>query len=264
MTNSTTRILYGIIATLLSSAAATADTQPGYLTDTTGTVVRSGYNSCWHTGYWTSDMAIEACDPSLVKQQEMGMGSGQETEPAAEKMVEPATEPVAAPVDEQETEQAAEPVPEPMAEATEGVPLPVPVTTPQRVVQKKVSFSAETLLGFNKTTLRPEGKRTLDGLVQELQGMDYDSIQVIGHSDRIGKPKYNQKLSEQRAQSVRNYLISKNVPANNIVTEGKGETQPVTQADDCTGPRSKKLIACLQPDRRVEIEVSGTKQLAQQ
>jgi len=44
-----------------------------------------------------------------------------------------------------------------------------------------------------------------------------------------------------------------------VYTEGKGETQPVTGPDECKGPKSAKVIACLQPDRRVEIEVVGTR-----
>jgi len=89
--------------------------------------------------------------------------------------------------------------------------------------------------------------------------VDYDNIQVTGHTDRIGSDKYNQTLSEERANAVREYLISKDIPANRITAAGMGESQPVTQASDCTGPRSQKLITCLQPDRRVEIEVAGTK-----
>jgi OOP family OmpA-OmpF porin len=54
-------------------------------------------------------------------------------------------------------------------------------------------------------------------------------------------------------------MVSKGVEANRIYTEGKGETQPVTKAGDCAGPKSAKVIACLQPDRRVDIEVIGTK-----
>ena len=82
---------------------------------------------------------------------------------------------------------------------------------------------------------------------------------TIGHADRIGSERYNQRLSEQRVASVNDYMVSKGVEPNRIYTEGKGETQPVTKAEDCAGPKSTKLIACLQPDRRVDIEVIGTR-----
>ena len=52
--------------------------------------------------------------------------------------------------------------------------------------------------------------------------------------------------------------MSKDIPANRINASGKGEMQPVTRPDDCKGAQSVKVIACLQPDRRVDVEMSGT------
>jgi OOP family OmpA-OmpF porin len=124
---------------------------------------------------------------------------------------------------------------------------------------QKVSFSADALFGFDKSTLKPEGKLELDGLANNLIGVSYDTIHVTGHTDRIGSTKYNQKLSEERANAVRDYLVSKDIAANHITVEGKGELQPTTQPSDCTGPKNTKLITCLQPDRRVDIDVTGTK-----
>ncbi len=59
-----------------------------------------------------------------------------------------------------------------------------------------------------------------------------------------------------RAEAVKNYLVSKGVPANRVYTEGKGKSQPVKQ---CTDKNRKALIACLQPNRRVEVEIVGTR-----
>ncbi len=84
-------------------------------------------------------------------------------------------------------------------------------------------------------------------------------ILAVGHADRLGGDAYNQKLSEKRAESVKAYLVGKGIEANRVYTEGKGEKQPVTKADQCKGAKSKKVVDCLQPDRRVEIEVIGTK-----
>ena len=78
-------------------------------------------------------------------------------------------------------------------------------------------------------------------------------------TDRFGSNEYNQKLSERRANTVKDYLVSKNVQASRIDAEGRGETQPVTKADDCRGAKSAKVIACLQPDRRVDVELTGAK-----
>ncbi|MGZ5790422.1 MAG: OmpA family protein, partial [Burkholderiaceae bacterium] len=128
-----------------------------------------------------------------------------------------------------------------------------------RTVTKKVSFSAEDLFAFDKSELKPEGKAKLDQLITDLKSTDNEAIVATGHTDRIGNQKYNQKLSERRANSVRNYLIAGGIAADTIRAEGRGETQPVTKAGDCKGPVSNKLKACLQPDRRVEVEVAATK-----
>jgi OOP family OmpA-OmpF porin len=84
-------------------------------------------------------------------------------------------------------------------------------------------------------------------------------ILAIGHTDRIGSVKYNQKLSVKRAEAVKQYLVDKGIAANRIYAEGKGKSQPVTKAGDCKGKVTSALIACLQPDRRVDVEVTGTK-----
>ena len=84
-------------------------------------------------------------------------------------------------------------------------------------------------------------------------------ILVVGHADRFGSNAYNQRLSERRAAAVKSYLLSKGIDANRIKTEGRGETQPVTKAGECLGAKSAKVIACLQPDRRVVVEVVGTR-----
>ena len=98
----------------------------------------------------------------------------------------------------------------------------------------------------------------LDDLVHQLAGTTSDTVTVTGNTDRIGKPAYNQKLSEQRANAVKDYLVSQKLQASSIVAKGVGETQPVTT--DCVGNKpTAKLIACLQPDRRVDVEMTGSK-----
>jgi OmpA-OmpF porin, OOP family len=155
--------------------------------------------------------------------------------------------------------------PELMAKAETPAPKPVeamaPTPAPAPKMTRKVTLSAEELFDFDKAVLRPAGKGALDKLVTELGNVDDETLVVTGHTDRIGTPKYNQKLSEARAGTVRTYLIGKGVPDNRITSSGMGETQPVTKPGDCKGPVSKKLIACLQPDRRVEIDVTGSKEV---
>lgn len=149
---------------------------------------------------------------------------------------------------------AAAPAAKPVAVAAVA-PAPAPI----KPLPQKISFSGDALFAFDKSVLKPEGKVMLDELAGQLDGATYDNIIATGHTDRFGSNAYNQKLSERRAQAVKDYLVSKNVQAGRIDAEGKGETQPVTKAGDCRGAKSARVIACLQPDRRVDIEMKGTK-----
>jgi OOP family OmpA-OmpF porin len=124
---------------------------------------------------------------------------------------------------------------------------------------KKVTLAADALFDFDKAVLRNEGKAKLDKLAGDMKAIKLEVIIAVGHADRLGKDAYNQKLSERRAAAVKDYLVSKGVEANRVYAEGKGEKQPVT-AGKCgkSEKRTKQLVECLQPDRRVDIEVIGT------
>jgi OmpA-OmpF porin, OOP family len=143
--------------------------------------------------------------------------------------------------------------------AKKPAPPAPPAATPKPAAQK-VTLAADALFDFDKAVLRPEGKAKLDDVTGKLKDMKLEVIIAVGHTDRLGSDQYNQKLSEKRAEAVKGYLVGKGVEPNRVYTEGKGEKQPVT-GDKCskTEKKSKKLIECLQPDRRVEIEVIGTK-----
>lgn len=138
-------------------------------------------------------------------------------------------------------------------------PAPAPVAPAPKPAAKKVTLAADALFDFDKAVLRPEGKAKLDQLANDIKNIKLEVIIAVGHADRIGSDKYNQKLSERRAAAVKDYLVGKGTEANRVYAEGKGEKQPVT-GDKCgkSVVKSKKLIECLQPDRRVEIEVIGT------
>ena len=107
--------------------------------------------------------------------------------------------------------------------------------------------------------MRPDGKAALDTFASELRGTRFNTIVVEGNTDRLGSDAYNQKLSEQRAQSVKAYLTNTSgIDGSRISAVGKGETNPVTKPGDCKGNKATAaLIACLQPDRRVDVEVVG-------
>lgn len=123
----------------------------------------------------------------------------------------------------------------------------------------KVTLDADTLFDFDKAVLRPAGIAALDDFVVKMKDITPEVVMAVGHADRFGSDNYNQRLSEKRATAVKTYLLSKGVAENRIKTEGRGETQPLTKAGECLGAKSAKVIACLQQDRRVDVEVVGTK-----
>ncbi|HXC37300.1 MAG TPA: OmpA family protein [Burkholderiales bacterium] len=224
-------VLAACAAMALNSAAALAQTSgdDGYLVNNGQNVTKSGFGLCWHTAEW---------------------------KPGSPDDCSPAPKPVAA-------APAPAPAPAPVAAVS---PPPAPVVAqappPARPLQQKISFSADALFDFDKAVLKPKGKEMLDGLVQQISGADYGTLTATGHTDRFGTDKYNQRLSERRAGAVKAYLVSRDIPASRIEAFGKGETQPVTKPGECKGAKTAKVVACLQPDRRVDVEMSGSKTVA--
>jgi OOP family OmpA-OmpF porin len=145
---------------------------------------------------------------------------------------------------------AVAPAPEPTPVAVvEAPPAPMPPPPPARF--EKVTMSATELFEFDKATLRsPQPK--LDEIAAALQAdMSLTGIDVTGYTDRLGSDKYNQKLSERRAVAVREYLVAKGIDGSRLTAVGKGEANPVVQ---CNDKKRADLIACLAPNRRVEVE----------
>ena len=142
---------------------------------------------------------------------------------------------------------------------------PVMVVAPPAEAPKaerlRVSFNADVLFGFDRAIVSPSGKLALDKFTTELSGVEYDHVTIEGHTDRIGTQAYNEKLSLQRADAVKTYLVSRGaVPASKITTVGKGSSQPLTDTGACKGiATSAAVIACLEPDRRVDLDVMGSK-----
>ncbi|MEG0009224.1 MAG: porin OmpA [Aeromonas sp.] len=145
------------------------------------------------------------------------------------------------------------------------LPVAAPAPAPEPVVvDKQFTLSSDVLFDFNKATLKPAAGQALDTLysqIEEARPKD-GSATVIGYTDRIGSDAYNQKLSEQRAQTVANYLIGKGLPAGKVNVEGHGKNNPVT-GESCTSKSKRELIVCLAPDRRVEVKVQGVSEVQQ-
>jgi len=218
-----------LLAAALAAFGTAALAEPGYVTQSTGAgPVTTPFGLCVHSGTWTPDQAVAPCDAV----------------PRA----------------------AAAPPPAPVARS-EPAPAPAPDTlaqneSPRGPVLEKISLSTDVLFDFGKAELKDPGKEKLDELAGRIQDANLEAIVATGHADRIGKEDANLKLSEARAQAVKDYLDGK-VATQNIEVAGKGEAEPVTGAAcDRMGPeqgKNRKLVECLQPDRRVEIEVFGTR-----
>ncbi|MHB1668038.1 MAG: OmpA family protein [Thiomonas sp.] len=150
--------------------------------------------------------------------------------------------------------------PEPVA----STPAPTPIMAAPVVVAPapkptRVTFLADSFFGFDQSKLMPEGKEQLDQFAQKLKGAQYSDISVTGYSDRIGAHHYNMLLSKRRAEAVKKYLVDVDgIDAAKITAMGKDGEDPATKPDQCVGNKiTKQLIACLQPDRRVVVEVTG-------
>jgi OOP family OmpA-OmpF porin len=172
---------------------------------------KNGTNEfCWRDSNWTPASAAKGCDGALV---------------------------VAAPA----------PAPVIVAPAPVAPPPPPPPAPPAAT---KVTYAADAFFDFDKAVLKPEGRAKLDDLVGKVKDINLEVIIAVGHTDSVGVDAYNQKLSVNRAEAVKGYLVSKGIEKNRVYTEGKGEKQPV--ADNKTSEGRAK-------NRRVEIEVVGTR-----
>ncbi|KRG41396.1 hypothetical protein ARC20_11645 [Stenotrophomonas panacihumi] len=132
-------------------------------------------------------------------------------------------------------------------------PAPLPAAPAQ---PRQFALQADTLFAFGKwseSDLSSAGRARLQQIAAELlrSAEGIRDVQVVGHADRIGDDAANQYLSQRRADTVRSVLISQGLPPSAISAQGRGESEPLTA---CGGSLSRPaLVACLAPDRRVEI-----------
>ncbi len=153
----------------------------------------------------------------------------------------------------------ATPAPKPSAPASPSAPAapasPTAPAAPAKAapssVRQSVVIQADALFDFDKSVVRPDGKKSIDAALDKIRGVDLEMVIATGHTDSIGTNAYNQKLSERRAAAVKEYLVSKGIPASKVTTIGKGETQPVA---------TNKTAEGRQKNRRVDIEFKGVKQ----
>ncbi|MBZ4209745.1 MAG: OmpA family protein [Rhodoferax sp.] len=208
-----------LVAAAALSAVAGAQSVDNWRS-ATGEVWKNATGLCWRDATWTPATAAVGCDGAIV--------------------AAPKAAPAPAPA----------PKPAPAVVAPAAKPAPAPAAKPQPPAATKVTYAADAFFDFDKAVLKAEGKAKLDDLVGKVKGINLEVIIAVGHTDAVGADAYNQKLSVQRAEAVKAYLVTKGIEKNRVYTEGKGEKQPV--ADNKTKEGQAK-------NRRVEIEVVGTR-----
>ena len=191
------------------------------LLDSRGAPVMSGFGVCVHTGFGPAPQWTRGCHAEAPA-------------PVVAQYVAPA--PVQAPAPVRVTAAAA--------------PLPV---------YEKVAVDANVLFDSDKSALRTAGLDTLDEFVARIHGLDSQSIVAIGYADRMGTHDSNQVLSQQRVDAVKAYLVGKGIKAERVQASAMGETKPNTSAGECKDANNATNVACMQPDRHVFIQVSGTR-----
>jgi OOP family OmpA-OmpF porin len=233
------RILSGLnlsaAALMMTAGLASAQVDRGaYLITTTGEAVRAaGYGVCVRSSNWTPAQATEQCDPELMPR----------------KAPAPAVKPVAKPV--------------PAAPAAKPAPEMKPAAKPVKPGTTPFSERVDVPFEFAKADLTADGRTALDQLFKELKKgpVTMNVVIVTGHTDKIGSAAYNKKLSEARAQVVRDYLVNTGgLDSKLIFWEGVGPRQPVNVTKFCDAKMNRKqLIDCLAPNRRTTVEVTGTR-----
>jgi len=129
-----------------------------------------------------------------------------------------------------------------------------PPPPPQRTVVGKEDRTV--YFGFNKANLTADSRDRLNSLANRLMSADdVTGAKIVGYADRIGSVSYNQALSERRAEHVRDYLINRGFVKPSVTeTRWVGKSEPSTSCSKYL-PRAQ-LIRCLQPDRKVEVDIN--------
>ena len=141
--------------------------------------------------------------------------------------------------------------------------LTQPVAVPE-LKKVNINLAADTLFKFNGSSeadLLPKGRQEILNVAKQIssQFVSVHQINLVGHTDRLGTAQYNQVLGQNRANTVRSILVQNGVDEAVIRTQSAGKNQPVT--DGCFAVQAREALqACLQPDRRVSVEILGITQ----
>lgn len=189
---------------MIAGQASAATSVKGYMVDTEGRIVKNSYGECWHTGSWTPADAVPGCDGVEVKKPVVA--------PAPVVVAAPAAAPV-----------AAQPV-------------------YKNIVNEKVVSLDGANFATSSAKLSKSGNAKLDEVVNAAKQYPDAKFDVSGHTDSRGKKAVNQKLSENRAASVKSYLVSHGVAADRISTAGYGDAQPIADNKTSAGRAANRRV----------------------
>ncbi|WP_175330411.1 OmpA family protein [Candidatus Ichthyocystis hellenicum] len=220
LTYSTAFALGSLLFLIFSSFGALALTgsQDGaYVRDGASRPVRDAGSNCVRASSWSPLGRTPDCDPEYFKKSESTAMSTHD-EPAAE------------------------------AKVIYKKPVVPPSRSQERVIDHKLTLSASTFFDTSSSMIRGSSHRVLDGLVDFLKQVKIEVVVVTGYTDSRGSDALNTKLSRDRANAVRKYLIKKGIDHSSIYAEGKSKSDPVATNMTEDG-RSR--------NRRVQVEIIG-------
>ncbi|NIR30086.1 MAG: OmpA family protein [Gammaproteobacteria bacterium] len=197
----------------LASLPIAAD-QGRYWRDAQGNLWRNGSDECVRTGAWTPKGYTPGCDPEPPKAQ-----PGQ-SEPGS-----------------------------PAGGAGETIHVAALETPTESTEPQPIELDTVTLFDLDSARIRPEGVKALNAIAVDAErAAKLDAVEVVGHADSTGPEGYNHRLSERRALSVKEQLVSAGIDPALIRTEGRGETDPIATNATAEGR---------QQNRRVVVRIRG-------
>ena len=133
-------------------------------------------------------------------------------------------------------------------------PGPAPAVSAPAAVSTHVSLATDALFAFGQATLDPDQRHVqLEQLATMLVRRQVTAVRLVGYTDRLGSAEANRSLSRRRAETVRDYLVVRGVPPDVFTVEGRGAADSRVR---CPNLKGDQLIACLAPNRRVEVDLS--------
>lgn len=137
--------------------------------------------------------------------------------------------------------------PVPPAPSAPAAAVAAPATAPR--VMQKLSYAADAFFDVGQAQLKPEGRARLSELAQKTRGVALETVVIVGHTDALGNPQANVRLSQRRAEAVKAFLVQQGMPVERFFTEGRGGRSPVADNRTAAGRAA---------NRRVDVEVIGS------